>query len=205
MFEEHAEEYDSWYLEHPLIFESEAKAIEALGANGLGLEVGVGSGVFAKRLGVSVGIDPSLSMLLLAKSKGIEVVRGVGKYLPFRDDAFDYILIANTLCFVRNPRAMIKDAGRVLKEAGSLIVCEVPKDPSWGRLYEEKRGRGHRFYRYATLYTILNLYHILEDGGFRVVDAKGTLSLGPSEEERVEEPESSIEGKSFVCLGAVKG
>lgn len=33
---------------------------------GLGLEIGVGTGVFAQRLGVIVGIDPSLGMLQLA-------------------------------------------------------------------------------------------------------------------------------------------
>ncbi len=203
-FEEYAFEYDSWYLKHPSIFESEARAVEAFGQRGLGLEIGVGSGVFARRLEVSVGIDPSPSMLLIAKSRGIEVVRALGEYLPFRDDAFDYILMVNTLCFMGDSQAAIKDAGRVLRKNGSLILCEVPKDSSWGTFYGEKWRRGHRFYRYAKLYTIIEVRRTFEDAGFRVVDAKGTLTFNPEEQERVEEPESNIEGKGFVCLRALK-
>lgn len=203
-FEHYALEYDSWFVEHPSIFESESRAIEALRLSGLGLEVGVGSGVFAKRLGVSVGIDPSLSMLLMAKRRGIEVVRAVGEYLPFRDTTFDFILMVNTLCLLVNLRPAIVDANRVLKKGGSLVLCEVPKDSSWGRLYEEKGRRGHRFYRYAKLYTIADIRRILEGAEFRVVDAKGTLTLSPGELERVEEPDSNIQGKGFVCLEALK-
>jgi hypothetical protein len=44
-FDEYASEYDSWYVEHSAIFESEAKAIEAFSPTGLRLEIGVGTGV----------------------------------------------------------------------------------------------------------------------------------------------------------------
>lgn len=201
-FEEYALEYDSWYFEHPSIFESEAKAIEALGLSGLGLEVGVGSGVFARRLGVNVGIDPSLSMLLIAKRRGTAVVRAVGEYLPFRDRIFDYVLIVGTLCFLDEPSVAIKEVRRMLKSDGDLIVCEVPENSSWGKFIKEKGEAGHRFYSHAKLYTIVDIYNILEDAGFRVVDVKGTLSFNPREQEKVEEPKSDIEGKSFVCLRA---
>jgi len=48
-------------LAHP-----QPQAFEAFGLGALGLEVGVGSGVFAKRLGVSVGIDQSIRSNVLA-------------------------------------------------------------------------------------------------------------------------------------------
>ena len=201
-FEEYALEYDSWYLEHLSIFESEAKAIEALELSGLGLEVGVGPGVFANRLGVSIGIDPSLSMLLITKRRGVAVLRAVGEYLPFRNGIFNYVLIVGTLCFLKEPSVAIKEAQRALKSRGDLILCEVPKDSSWGRFIEEKGKAGHRFYSHAKLYTIVDMYHILEDAGFKVVDAKGTLSFSPSEGERVEEPADNIKGMGFICLRA---
>lgn len=201
-FEEYALEYDSWYLEHSSIFESEARAIEALGVSGLGLELGVGSGVFASRLGASIGIDPSLNMLFIAKQRRVTVLRTVGEHLPFRNEVFDYVLIVNTLCFLEEPSVAIKEAHRVLKNNGGMILCDVPKDSSWGRFIEEKGKAGHRFYSHAKLYTIVDISHVLEDAGFRAVDAKGTLSFNPREQERVEEPESDIEGKGFICLRA---
>jgi SAM-dependent methyltransferase len=203
-FDEYASEYDSWYVEHSAIFESEAKAIEAFHPTGLGLEIGVGTRVFAKRLGVTVGIDPSLGMLQLAKARGIQAVRAVGEHLPFRMGAFEYVLIAGTLCFLIKPSATIRESAEVLKEDGSLIVCEVPRDSAWGRFMQEKGKAGHRFYKYAVIYDIKDVRRTLENLGFRIVDTKATLSFGPEERERIEEPSDNTAGKSYVCLRAVK-
>jgi ubiquinone/menaquinone biosynthesis C-methylase UbiE len=202
-FEEHSREYDLWYTEHSAIYDSEVKAVEPLTPSGLGLEVGVGSGAFAFRLGIPIGVDPALNMLRIAKRRGIDVLRAVGEGLPFRDRSFDYVLMINTLCFLREPAAALSEAHRVLRGSGQLIVCEVPRDSSWGRLIEEKGMAGHRFYRYAKLRTVAEACHILEEVGFKVVAARGTLSFSPADVERVEEPEKSVRGKGFVCLKAI--
>ena len=204
VFDEHASEYDSWYVEHSAIFESEAKAIEALRPAGLGLEIGVGTGVFARRLGVTVGIDPSLGMLRLSKARGIEAVRAVAEHLPFRTGAFEYVLIAGTLCFLKEPSATIRESAEVLKEDGSLIVCEVPRDSAWGRFMQEKGKAGHRFYKYAVVYETEDVRRTLEGLGFTIVDTKATLSFGPEEPERVEEPSDNTTDRSYVCLRAAK-
>ncbi|MGP8068783.1 MAG: class I SAM-dependent methyltransferase [Candidatus Bathyarchaeia archaeon] len=204
IFDEHASEYDSWYVEHSAIFESEAKAIEALRPTGLGLEIGVGTGVFARRLEVTVGVDPSLGMLRLAKARGIQAVRAVGEHLPFRRVAFGFVLIAGTLCFLKEPSATIRETAEVLKDDGSLIVCEIPRDSSWGRFIDEKGRGGHRFYKYAAIYDTQDVRRILEDLGFTIVETKATLSFGPEEHERVEEASDNMTGRSYVCLRAVK-
>ena len=84
-FDEYAERYDMWYSkpENRQIFESELMVIRSLGLSGFGVEVGVGTGVFASNLHIPLGVDPSLKMLGIAKSRGIEVVRAVGEALPF--------------------------------------------------------------------------------------------------------------------------
>ncbi|MEM2941723.1 MAG: hypothetical protein QW304_09290 [Thermoproteota archaeon] len=43
-----------------------------------------------------------------------------------------------------------------------------------------------------------------EDSGFVETEVRGTLSLKPGEDERVEEPERDIDGKAFVCIKALK-
>jgi SAM-dependent methyltransferase len=204
-FNEYASEYDSCYVEHSAIFESEARAVQAFRPTGLGLEIGVGTGVFAQRLGVTLGIDLSLGMLQLAKARGVQAVRAVGEHLPFRKGAFEYVIMAGTLCFLREPSATIRETAEVLKDDGSLIVCEIPRDSSWGKFMQEKGKAGHRFYRYAVAYSTEDIQRTLEYVGFRVVDTKATLSFGPEEQERVEEPSDIIADRSYLCLRAVKG
>ncbi len=204
VFDRYANEYDLWYAKHPRVFESEVAAIKALELEGFGLELGVGSGAFAAAIGVNLGIDPSLNMLQITKRKDVAVVQAVGEHLPFRSKSFDYVLLINTLCFLEKPDVVMKEVWRALKDEGSLVLCEVPKDSSWGRLIEEKGMKGHRFYSRAKLYSITEIRYSLEDAGFKVVDVKGTIRFKPGAQERVEPPESNIKGKSFVCLRAIK-
>jgi len=50
-----------------------------------GLEVGVGTGRLASKLGVGVGLDPSRNMLELSRRRDIMAVQGVAEKLPFQD------------------------------------------------------------------------------------------------------------------------
>jgi ubiquinone/menaquinone biosynthesis C-methylase UbiE len=47
-----------------------------------GLEIGVGTGRFAKILGMEYGIDPSERMLSIAKERGIKTFVGRGRIYP---------------------------------------------------------------------------------------------------------------------------
>src|SRR3990170_5852553 len=50
------------------------------------------------------------------------VILGTGENLPFNDLTFDFVFVIVTLCFVENPVSAMKEAGRVLKRGGRLIV-----------------------------------------------------------------------------------
>ncbi|MCS7262804.1 MAG: class I SAM-dependent methyltransferase, partial [Aquificaceae bacterium] len=69
VFDLYAEKYDRWYNE-PLgrsIFEAEVDCLKSLEPpSGRLLEVGVGSGRFAKALGISYGVDISRKLLRIA-------------------------------------------------------------------------------------------------------------------------------------------
>jgi hypothetical protein len=92
----------------------------------------------------------------------------------------------------------------ILKDNGSLIICEIPRDSSWGKYIEERARSGHRFYKHAKLYTTEEVQDTLENLGFIVVDIKATPSFGLGEHERVEQPSDNIADRSYVCLNAVK-
>ncbi|MDY6943802.1 MAG: SAM-dependent methyltransferase, partial [Pseudomonadota bacterium] len=63
-FEVNSRRYDDWFGRHPAVYQSELLAVRAvLPPEGLGLEIGVGTGRFAAPLGIQVGLDPAASML----------------------------------------------------------------------------------------------------------------------------------------------
>lgn len=76
-------EYDQWYEDNKWVFLSEVEALRKVIPKGKkGLEIGVGTGRFAKILGIEYGIDPSEKMLSIAKERGIKTFVGRGEDLP---------------------------------------------------------------------------------------------------------------------------
>lgn len=205
-FNEKAEEYDRWYREEPgsLIFESEAKAIEALALEGFGVEVGVGTGVFSSRLGVPLGLDPALRMIKIAEGRGIDVVQGVGEFLPIKSNCLDYVLFAFTICFLRNLRASLREAWRVLRPRGNIIIGFISRESEWGKLYSKRKAEGHRFYKHAKFYTTGEVEEALERGGFKITKRVATLSQGPEAVTMIEEPSSDVGQHGFVCMKGIK-
>jgi SAM-dependent methyltransferase len=122
-FERHHERYEDWFSRHESAYLSELLALRAVMPwQGLGMEIGVGSGRFAAPLGVAVGVDPSGAMLGYAARRGIQVVRAVTEALPFLDAVFDYVLVVTTICFVGDPVQMLAEARRVLRPLANFIL-----------------------------------------------------------------------------------
>lgn len=207
VFDRFCAEYDAWYFSNKgrLVGESELRAIRELLPGGSGLEVGVGSGFFASKLGVEFGIDPAESCLRMASNRGVKVVRGVGESLPFRGDSFDFVLYVATLCFLGDPSAALMEAWRVLKSHGKVIVCFIPEDSPWGRFYLKKKATGHRFYKYASFLRFGEVVRLLGGTGFRVEDVRSTLFQNPREMSDVETPVKGRRGSAgFCCIKAEK-
>jgi SAM-dependent methyltransferase len=126
---------------------------DAVPRTGRGLEGGVGSGRFAVPLCIVYGIDPSYNLLKIAKSRGIDVVKGEGEYLPYRADSFDYTLLMTVICFLGDFEAVFREAGRVLVQDGILIIGFIERDGETKEKYrnEKRKGRFFRFARYLTV------------------------------------------------------
>ncbi len=158
IFDTLTEKYDAWYdsAEGRPLYESELKCLRPLVEDSLKpvLEIGVGTGRFAMHFPGATGLDPSLNALKMAKKRGVKTVQGYGENLPFEDETFGCILIIVTLCFVENPLAVLREAKRVVKKDGSIILGLVPRDSPWGAFYEEKKRAGHPFYGNARFYTL---------------------------------------------------
>lgn len=205
-FNRNAEEYDKWYRAESgsLILESEARAIEALALEGFGVEVGVGTGVFSSRLGVPLGLDPALRMIKIAKRRGIDAIQAVGEFLPIKSNCLDYVLFAFTICFLKNLQASLREAWRVLRSRGYVIIGFVSRESEWGKLYTKKKVEGHRFYKHAKFYTVEEVEEMLERVGFKITKRFATLSQGPEAVTTIEEPSSTISQRGFVCIKAIR-
>ena len=169
-FEERAERYDAWFdkLAGRAIFAAEVAGIRnLLPADVCGwVEVEVGTGRFAAALGVPEGIDPSGAMLNKAEARGIRITRGKAECLPYRNAAFDGVLLAVTWCFLEAPEQAMREFARVLKNNGSLLVGIVPADSRWGRFYQAKGKEGHPFYSVAAFYTCEQVKQLAASAGF---------------------------------------
>lgn len=196
--------YDSWYMRNVVTAENEVRAVSAAleGVPRPWLEVGVGTGFFASRLGVGYGVDPSIKMLALARRRGVEVVAAVGESLPFMDSVFGAVLLIVTLCFVDDPVAVVAESARVLKSGGYLVACVVPRESEWGRHYESIRGSSP-FYSVARFLTTAEVEELVEGAGLVPVGWVSTLTYGPLEPPRPEEPFEGV-GGGFSCLRARK-
>ena len=73
-FDIHTEQYEDWFKKNDTIFQSELLALkQVIPIGNKGIEIGVGSGIFAQKLDVKYGIDPSDKMLNYARQQNIEV------------------------------------------------------------------------------------------------------------------------------------
>ncbi len=160
VFDRFALRYDRWY-EKPFgksVYNLEIEAIRTvLPPFRRALEVGVGTGRFASALGIRFGLDISLSELLIARSRGIDVVLGDAHRMPFPGATFDMELIVVSICFFEHPDIVLKEVARTLSPGGYAILGLVLEESPWADFYAEKGRKGHPFYSIARFYSFSRL------------------------------------------------
>ena len=200
-FEKHSDAYDEWFKKNSDLYDAELEAIRLLipppGAEGV--EVGVGSGKFAAPLGMKFGVEPSKKMAIKARMQGINIYPGVAEELPFSDGRFEFVLMVTTICFVDDIIKSFREAFRVLKPGGCIIVGFVDKESELGRQYADKREKS-KFYKDATFFSTQEVLRYLKEAGFGTVKIKQTLIPGKSEKNVL----GGYGKGSFVVIRSVK-
>lgn len=206
IFNENVEAYEAWYEKYPEVYHSEVAAIKEqllkLPENIRGIEVGIGTGRFAQVLGIKEGIEPADEMAALASERGIEVVNGIAENLPVKDLNFDFVLFV-TICHLNSAKLAFKEASRVLKPKGSIIVGFIDKDREIAKSYEENRERS-TFFRYATFYSVGQVTNLLKEAGFKEFEYNQTLFDKLDNIKEVQLPKQGFGQGSFVVVKAVK-
>lgn len=206
IFNENVEAYEAWYEKYPEVYLSEVAAIKEqflkLPENIKGLEVGIGTGKFAQILGIKEGVEPSNEMASIARKRGLEVVNGNAENLPVKDLNFDFVLFV-TICHLNSAKSAFKEACRVLKPKGSIIIGFIDKDQKIGKAYEENRMRS-TFFRYANFYSVIQVTKLLKEAGFKDLEYNQTLFGNLEEIKEVQLPKKGFGEGSFVVIKAVK-
>jgi SAM-dependent methyltransferase len=154
VFDSFADKYDRWFDENEKIYEAEVNALRQLiPRDGVGVEIGVGTGRFSTPFGIEIGVEPSIKMAELAKVRNISVLQAVGEQLPFRDRVFDFALLVNVVCFVKDAAQLLLEVGRVVKAGGKIVIGFIDKDSVLGKLYESKK-EVDEFYKVARFYSV---------------------------------------------------
>ncbi|KAF5078362.1 hypothetical protein DSECCO2_140350 [anaerobic digester metagenome] len=203
-FETNALKYDRWFDTNRSTYESELQAVrELMPESKNGVEVGVGSGRFSAPLDIKLGIDPSREMGKLAKKRGVNVIEGVAELLPFDDMQFDFVLMVTTICFLDDVEKAFKEAYRVLKPGGYLIIGFIDAESPVGKLYEKRKDES-TFYKDARFYSVKEVVSHMKKAHFRDFNFKQMLSQ-PGEELKDINPVKDGYGEgSFVVVRGVK-
>ena len=203
-FENHVSQYETWFANNPLVYQAELNAVQSLLPPGdIGIEIGVGTGRFAARLGIAFGLEPSPRMRSVAAQRGIQLLSGVAEDLPLQSDFFDFALMVTTVCFLDNPYKAFREVHRILKKDGCFLVAFVDRNSPLGQLYEANKEE-NVFYRDATFYATKEIIEIMELSGFSRFTCQQTLFHGLAETS-LDEPVLPGYGKgSFVVLRGEK-
>ena len=205
-FDAHVEEYEAWFERNPEIFLNEVNAIrehfDRLPENIRGVEVGLGTGRFSKILGIKEGVEPAKAMAEKARKRGIEVMEAWAEQLPYGDMQFDFVLFV-TVCHLDNVSHALREARRVLKPGGLLIVAFMPKDRPVAMEYQ-RRKEWSTFYKHAQFIGADQLIKLITAMGFKDLVANQTLFGAADKANTVQHPQSGSDTGSFVVISAIK-
>jgi SAM-dependent methyltransferase len=203
-FDALALEYDAWFDgEGSIIFSNEVQAFKKLlpSLPRPWLEIGVGSGRFARALGIETGIDPSGKLVEIARSRGIDAFPGRGEERVFQAGSFGAVFLIVTLCFLDAPLDVLKEVSRILVPGGKLVLGLILRESPWGRLYQQKKEEGHHIYKYARFYSHDEVFQLIFKAGFLGERMVSTLMQKPGDPRRVEEPrEGYYPDAGFVII-----
>lgn len=204
VFDKHIGQYEKWFDDNNYVFQSELKAIrKLLLLEGKGVEIGVGSGIFALPLGIKEGCDPSPVMRAKAKERGINAVSGTAENLPYKTGSFDFALMVTTICFVDDVQKSISEVFRILKDKGNFIIAFVDKNSPIGKHYMKHKNESI-FYKEATFYSTLDIYDLLWENDFKILKTIQTIFGELSLVNEIQQPLNSYGKGSFVVIKAEK-
>lgn len=192
------------------------------------LSVGCGSGLFEKILrderGIDIrnGIEPSEGMADIARKRGMNVAVAKAEDADFGTNEYDTILFNGTPSYIAPLDKVIAKAFAALPEGGRIILIDVPKESSYGILYNLAKSLGTwnhpllhgtfpadpypiEFVKAANWRTTAEKIQMLTDAGFTGLEFAQTLTSHPLNSNLAEEqPTEGYGSGDYVAITAYK-
>lgn len=201
LFDENAEQYDQWFKRNQHILASEIEAIKLVMPDfNKGIEIGVGTGVFAAQLGIQHGVEPAKHMREKAAARGIRVIDALAEHLPIENEVYDFAMMVTVDCFLTDILQAFKEVWRILKTDGYFIIAFIDKKAPLGRIYDLKKHTSE-FYKPAIFHSACEIRSYLQKTGFAVVDERQTIF---DLENKVQESKPGVGEGVFAIMKARK-
>jgi SAM-dependent methyltransferase len=140
-------------------------------------------------------------MVALAEDSGSTNARGVTEAHPLLDRSYDTALVVTTVCFVDDVDATLREARRILRPDGQLLIGYIDKESRIGRQYQQMKDE-NPFYRDATFVATDDLLDALESAGFGAFETVQTIFELPDEMTAVNSVRPGHGDGSFVAIRA---
>lgn len=203
-FDRHLFEYEQWFINNYFAFMSELQAVsKVMPLSGRGMEIGIGSGVFAYPLGIKEGVEPSEPMRKKAAEREIHAIDAVAEYLPYDKESFDFVLMITTLCFVDDVKKSFQEIYRVLNNKGVFIIGFVDKKSPVGKLYMKNKDKSI-FYKDASFYSTDEVYNFLIKNKFSIIETYQTIFGNLNNINKIQQPKIGYDEGSFIVIKAQK-
>mgnify|MGYP002065274437 CR=1 FL=1 len=105
------------------------------------ISVGCGSGLFEKLLkqdyniDIKEGVEPADGMREIAIKRGMDVRPGAAEDVDLGSEEFDTVIFNGTSSYIDDLEKAFRNAFTALKPGGKFLVLDVPKESSYGLLY----------------------------------------------------------------------
>ena len=228
-FDEYAKEYDSWFLENNNVLYSELKLVAYFlhDAKDI-LSVGCGSGLFEslleKEYGIKIanGIEPSEGMAEIARKRGMNVDIAAAETYDFGISKYDTILFNGTPGYITDLGKAFGKTYNALRLNGKAIIIDIPKESSYGLLYNLAKAVGSwdhpllksvhpnnpypiEFVNMANWRTTAEKVALLKEAGFSEFRFAQTLVTHPIySNDYIQEPLEGYDKGDYVAICAFK-
>lgn len=187
VFNNEVEEYEEWFVKNNELLNSEVEAVrQLLPKSGRGIEIGVGTGIFASRLGIKHGVEPSKKMSKKAIERGIEVINAFAEKLPLIDGTYNFALMVTVDCFLDDVLKAFREIWRILSPNGEFVIGFLDRETALGKVYEQKKASSHS-YKNASFHSSEEIEKYLLRAGFVVQERRQTIYKLDNKQQEIKE------------------
>ena len=228
-FDKYASLYDAWFLNNVNVLMSELRLVAlTLKDAGRVLSVGCGSGLFEKLLKdeysieVNDGVEPSAEMAAIAVKRGLSVCVTDAESADFGNETYNTILFNGSPGYIDNLAQVLDKAYKALPSGGKVILIDVPKESSYGILYNLAMTLGtwdhpllegccppdpypRELVKTARWRTTASKVEMLQAAGFKNLKFAQTLTTHPLDSDaQAEDPIEGCDKGDYVAITAFK-